>query len=177
MRSIRLADPRHATVWFSIRNAQRLPGVCPGDCAPNQVIADLAGWWPRWGIVFWIYAGGMTRNLDETPLALLTRPGSQPRVIAQTLSDGVTDAVAAGPGGKLAVVASTSQGRDITAGKLVERCDLQSDACAPLAGASVWPGPVSFPCRCGLPTPAVGQPGSGVRSTRPGRRTGSCSPT
>src|SRR5581483_7893131 len=51
---------------------------------------------------------------------------------------------------------------EITAGKLVERCDPRSDACVPFPGASVWPGPVSFPCRCGLPTPAVGRPGSGV---------------
>ena len=161
VRSVRLADPRHATVWFSIRNPQRLPGICTG-CVPDDVIAHLAGWWPRWGIVFWIYSSGATHNNDETPLALLETPGARPQVIAQTLSDGVTDAVAAGAGGQLAVVASTGQGRFIAAGKVVERCQPSSRACTPIPGASVWSGKVTFPCRCGLEAPARGDDGSGV---------------
>jgi hypothetical protein len=154
------------TTWFSIAANKGLPGICSG-CGNEEVIAHLAGWWPRWGIAFWSYCCGATRNLDNTPLELLTGPGAQPRLIAQTLSDGVTDAVAAGPGGSLAVVATTTEGRDIGQGKVVETCDTHTHACTPLSGGSIWTGPGRGQCAyfsgapCSAP-PRFGTPGSGV---------------
>ena len=71
------------TTWFSIGADQHLPG---GSC--DNVIAALADWWPHWGIAFWAIACGASRNLDNTPLDVLTAPGAQPRQIAQTLSHG-----------------------------------------------------------------------------------------
>jgi hypothetical protein len=144
------------TTWFSIAANKGLPGICSG-CGNEEVIAHLAGWWPRWGIAFWSYCCGATRNLDNTPLELLTGPGAQPRLIAQTLSDGVTDAVAAGPGGSLAVVATTTEGRDIGQGKVVETCDTHTHACTPLSGGSIWTGPGRGQCAyfSGAPCSAV----------------------
>ena len=72
-------------------------------------------------------------------LELLTAPRATPRVIAQTLSDGVTDAVATA-----AVVrwrsspALAASGRAYTQGKTVETCDAHTRACTPLPGAAVW---------------------------------------
>jgi hypothetical protein len=153
--------------WFSIAANKGLPGLCSGGCGNMDVLADLTGWWPRWGIAFWAYCCGATRNLDDTPLEVLTAPTAQPRLIAQTLSDGVTDAVAAGPGGSLAVVATSTEGRDIGQGKVVENCDSHTHVCSPVPAGSIWTGPGRGRCTyfsgapCSAP-PRVGTPGSGV---------------
>jgi hypothetical protein len=153
------------TTWFSIRNSQRLPGACPSACAGNGTVADLAGWWPRWGIGFWVYDDGMSHNNDNTPLELLAAAGAAPRLIGSTLSDGTTDAIAAGAGGALAIVASTG-GRELGAGKRVERCNQATRSCAPVAGASAWSGvnlQTVCPIACRLfHDPPSGTPGSGV---------------
>jgi len=158
------------TTWFQIRNDRTLSGArCPA-CSGGQVIADLIGWWPRWGIAFWVFSGGMIHNNDDTPVALLAHPGAAPRVLAQTLSSRATDAIAAGANGALALVASTG-GREIGIGKTVERCDAAAFSCTPLPDATVWVGPNGQ--RCVIPTrPAqhclgftiapAGRPGSGV---------------
>ena len=152
------------TTWFSIATRHALPGA---DCGTpsrscNQVIADLAGWWRGWGIGFWVYADGMSRDNDGASLAVLSAPGAQPRPVATTLSDGVTDAVAAGPGGSLAVVASTTGGRDLGQGKVVESCDTHTHACAPLPGGSTWTGPDRDRCTypAGAPCSAPPTPGT-----------------
>jgi WD40 repeat protein len=151
------------TVWFSIRNSQRLTGAlsCGPHCSANQTIAELAGWWPKWGIAFWVFTSGMTHNSDSTPLAVITKPDAQPRAIAQTLSDGTTDAVDAGPGGELALVASSqSAGREYAIGKTVERCSPDAFRCTALPGASTWTGrPLA--CKPCFGAPATG-PGSAV---------------
>jgi len=149
------------TVWFSIRSQQRLTGglACGPHCGANQAIAELAGWWPKWGITFWVFTGGMTHNSDSTPLAAISRPGAPPRLIAQTLSDGTTDAAAAGPRGELAVVASgTSAGREYALGKTVERCSAATFGCTALPGASSWAG---RPLKC---KPCFGAPATGSGS-------------
>lgn len=158
-----VAAGARATVWFSIRNAQRLPRplACGPGCVPVDAIASLAGWWRKWGIGFWVFTSGMTHDPDATPLAAIARPGGSPRLVADTLSDGTTDATAAGPSGELALVVSTVMaGREYAAGKTVERCSLGSSRCTPLPGASTWAGP-PLACKPCFGAPARG-PGSAV---------------
>jgi hypothetical protein len=162
IQEIPLARASTSRTWFAIPTSQRLPDICSG-CVPDEVIANLAGWWPHWGIGFWIYASGAIHNPDSTPLALLVHPGARPRVLAQTLSDGITDAITAGPDGNLALVASSANaGRLLAQGKTVERCDPRTRSCTPLPGATVWSGPGIQPCDCGGRAPAPGRPESGV---------------
>jgi|GEM_PF-1110906 len=151
------AAPR---TWFSIKESQGLPGICTG-CGQNGDIAHLAGWWTGRGIAFWVFSSGADHNADDTPLELVASPGARPRIIAHTLSDGETDAVATAPDGALALVES-SAGRELGQGKQVAVCDRRT-RCAALPGASVWSGPAA-PCSqyvC-MPVPAPGVAGSGV---------------
>ena len=150
-------------VWLSIRNSRRLTGAlgCGSLCGGDYAIVDLAGWWPKWGIAFWIYSSGMTHNSDATPLAVIREPHGRLRVIARTLSDGTTDAVAADDRGELALVASsTSTGRDYAAGKTVQRCSPASFSCTAVPEASTWDG-APLACRPCFGAPATG-PGSAV---------------
>ena len=113
------------------------------------------------GIGFWIFDSGMTHNSDSTPLARISSPHASPRLIAQTLSDGTTDAVSAGPNGQLAVVVSgESAGREYAYGKTVERCSVRTVTCTPLPGASTWTGR-PLKCKPCFDAPAKG-PHSGV---------------
>ncbi|MGH8995352.1 MAG: TolB family protein [Acidimicrobiales bacterium] len=147
------------TTWLSLSRATSLPGT--GD----EAIPDLAGWWDGWGIGFWVYSNGESHNNDSTPLEVLSSPGARPRLIGQTLSDGMTDAIAAGRGGALAIVSGGSGGRVYGQGKEVEVCDRTTFQCAPIAGADVWVGtvpplcPAGYPCE---PAPSPGTQGSGV---------------
>jgi dipeptidyl aminopeptidase/acylaminoacyl peptidase len=160
--------PDKPTIWFTAGN-KRVPITGLPGRVPNEVRPDLAGWWPGRGIAFWVIDFGMSRNLDSTPLAAIRSPGARPRVLAQTLSTGVTDAVSSESDGKLALVASTSSsGRAIGSGKAVETCG--AAACSQVPGASRWfgtrlAGPRLPDCNnCGrLPAAtASGAPGSGV---------------
>lgn len=152
------------TTWFSINPGASLPGVCTG-CGGGKTIADLSGWWPRWGIGFWVYSSGATRNLDSTPLEVLSAPGATPHIIAHTLSDGITDALSTRANGSLAVVEVTGNtGRSYGQGKQVEVCQAHTFTCSPIPGDNIWAGPSHEPCptrRC-APTPAAGSPGSAV---------------
>jgi hypothetical protein len=150
-------------VSLSMRNSQRLKGAlsCGSHCGDTDAIAQLAGWWPKRGIGFWVFSSGMTRNSDSTPLVYISGPHTAPRVIAQTLSDRTTDAVDAGPNGQLAVVASgESAGREYGYGKTVERCSRNAVSCMALPGASTWTGQ---PLKCNpcFDAPVTG-PGSAV---------------
>jgi len=164
---------RAPTNWFAIGKDQPFPvHICSGCGHAEAAIADLVGWWPRWGIGFWVYCCGAVRNNDATPIVLVARPGARPYVLTRTLSSGATDAVAAAPNGALAVVATTSNaGRELGAGKTVETCDPATCNCNPVPGATTWIGPDHQ--RCVIPTqsaqhclgytvPPAGQPGSGV---------------
>jgi Tol biopolymer transport system component len=152
--------------WFSIRADRHLADIYGGGC--GDVIAQLAGWWPRWGIAFWAIACGASRNLDNTPLEVLTGPGARPRLIAQTLSKPGIDPVAAGRGGELSVVETTSSaGRVYSQGKKVETCTSSTLTCTALPDDSVWSGKTpKLPClggACGpLRSPEPGTPGSAV---------------
>jgi dipeptidyl aminopeptidase/acylaminoacyl peptidase len=154
------------TTWFTIANRSRLSGACSGSGCATAAIADLAGWWRGWGIAFWAFTGGMSHNNDSTPLYVLSRPGAAPDRIAQTLSDGTTDAVAPGPDDALALVASYADGREYGQGKVIEHCDASTRACSAIPGGSVWRGSFDQPCiaelPCPFPHPAAGAPGSGV---------------
>ncbi len=149
------------TTWFSISNAAVLPGLCTG-CGGQDTIATVTGWWPGWGVGFWAVSSGAVRNLDDTPLELITKPGATPRIIGNTLSDGTTVAYASDAQGELAIVASTG-GREYGSGKTVDVCNRSSLRCAPVPGASVWTGQ-PLPC-AGLEcshVPPAGARGSGV---------------
>jgi hypothetical protein len=61
IRAIPLARPAPARTWLSIPSDRSLPAICSG-CTPDGVIANLAGWWPTWGIAFWIYSSGAVHN-------------------------------------------------------------------------------------------------------------------
>jgi len=155
------------TTWFRIGARQSFPGTCSG-CGRDETIANLVGWWPRWGIAFWVYCCGATRNLDETPLALVARAGARPRVLAQTLSTGTTF-VAAGTDGALAVDASSSDGRVLGQGKAVEHCDTVTLRCTPVPGATTWIGPDHQRC----PAPTARGPSCGLVAIAPDGRAGS----
>jgi hypothetical protein len=147
--------------WFSISNAAVLPGLCT-DCGGKDTIATVTGWWPGWGIGFWAVSSGMTRNLDDTPLELVTSPRATPHIIGDTLSDGTTVAYASDSQGELAIVASTG-GREYGSGKTVDVCNRSSLTCEPIPGASVWTRR-PLPC-AGLEcsrVPKTGLSGSGV---------------
>lgn len=157
-----VVGPARATTWFSIRKDERLPGTCPGLCG-TEVIADPAGWWRGRGIGFWAFSGGMVHNLDATPLEVIGQPGARPRVIGETLSDGITDAVDAAPDGALAIVASTENaGREYADGKAVEVCPSGRIGCKALAEGSVWHGPGVGRCYYCRRQPRPGSRGSGV---------------
>jgi hypothetical protein len=130
---------------------------------PSEVIPDLAGWWPGWGIAFWIDDFGGVRNPDSTPLVAIARPRAQPRRVADTLSTGITDAVAPGAGDQLALVASSrTAGREFGDGKLVQSCRPRT-GCRAIPAATVWSGPNGESCDLCFPLPPrSGEPGSGV---------------
>jgi dipeptidyl aminopeptidase/acylaminoacyl peptidase len=92
------------TTWLRVRPRQRLQGM-------TGVLLEPAGWWHGFGIGFWIYGNGATRNLDATPLDLIAKPGAEPRLLDLTLSDGMTSVIAASTrGARLAIVADISEG-------------------------------------------------------------------
>ncbi len=157
------SDGGAPTTWFAINGTHALPGVCT-SCGGGGTIADLAGWWPSWGIGFWVYSSGAVHNNDSTPIELVHTPGTTPHIIGWTLSDRTTDAIAAGPRGSLAIVASArNAGRSYGIGKAVATCNLARQLCTPIPDSSVWHG--NDPLRCSkpcLPTPPPGKPGSAV---------------
>ena len=162
------------TTWFRIRNDQPFPAhICSRCGHGTETIADVIGWWPRWGIAFWVYCCGAVHDNDGSQVAILSRPGGRPRFLARTLSSRATDAITAGAGGSLALVADAlnNGGREIGSGKTVETCNSTSYLCTPLPGARTWVG--TDHQRCAVPTqtakqclgsavPPAGRPGSGV---------------
>jgi hypothetical protein len=150
------------TTWFAINGKAALPEVCT-SCGGGGTISDLAGWWPKWGIGFWVFSSGMVHNNDSTPIELVHTPGATPHIIGETLSDGTTDAASASSAGALAIVASADNaGRVYGQGKEIETCDLAHETCTPIPDASTWSGK---PLRCSNScesTPSPGKPGSAV---------------
>ena len=151
------------TTWFSINAAANLHGLCSG-CGGGNTIAQLAGWWADWGSGFWAFSSGAVHGLDSSPLELVHSPGAVPHIIGRTLSNGTTDALAASDDGSLAIVASAlDAGRSYGIGKQVEVCQLSSQACTAVPGASTWEG--KYPLLCSQDCtqwPAPGKPGSAV---------------
>ena len=152
------------TTWFSIAGSQGLPNLC-SHCGGKEVIAGLAGWWQGWGIAFWAFCCGMVHNNDGSQLELLHSPRATPHVIANTLSDGITNALASGPGGALALVSNRGD-REIGSGKQVEVCAAGALRCHPLPRASVWSAAdpqTHCPAACRpFPHAPPGKAGSGV---------------
>lgn len=109
--------------WFRIARHQRLNGV-------NGILFQVAGWWPNLGIGLWVFGDGAIRNLDATPLDVVSGAGARPRPLGRTLSDGGTDAFAASPNGQLAIVTDHGGGRAAWQDKQVILCGPTS--CQPL---------------------------------------------
>jgi hypothetical protein len=147
------------TTWLSLPIRQSFHGG-------TGTIFDPAGWWSKWGIGFWVYQGGMTRNNDGSPLYVMASPGSPPKELGTTLSDRTTDEIASSPTGQLAIVSTGS--RDIAlGGTKIETCSLATRSCTPVPGATTWDSRVSFTCPAGPTTScfrpaAPGSIGSGV---------------
>ncbi len=150
------------TTWLVFRARERLPGVCPAAC--QGVTADLAGWWPGWGLAFWALPGALAQTVDATALEVFASPGAKPRLIARTLANGTTDEIATAGDGALAVVAAGGAGRVYTQGKAVETCALATRTCGPLPNDTVWSGAIPrFPCSDPCTDRArSGTPGSAV---------------
>jgi WD40-like Beta Propeller Repeat len=103
------------TTWLAIGDHQRLNGQ-------NGVLFQLAGWWRKVGIGAWVFDDGAIRDLDATPLDVVSSPGARPRLLGETLSDGGTDAIAPSGDGKLAIVTDHGGGRAAWQDKEVDLC-------------------------------------------------------
>ncbi len=154
--------------WFTIRTTHRFPGGCGKyTCIGDEVVADLAGWWPKQGIGFWVFGNGMASHSDGSPLELIRAPGAKPSRLGTTLSDGTDPAVAAAHSGELAIVHATW--RDVASGGTeVQVCGSGAAKCSAVPDASVWTRPASFPCHARhpytycYPPLKAGSPKSGV---------------
>jgi len=104
-----------ARVWLMRLGTHRLNGM-------SSIVLTTAGWWRRAGIGVWVFGDGMVHNNDETPLDAVAAPGTAPRVLGQTLSDGTTDAVAGNASGDLALVADHGGGRAAWQDKSIVVC-------------------------------------------------------
>lgn len=123
------------TTWFAIDAHQRLDGM-------NDILLGVAGWWPHLGIGVWAFGDGAIRNLDSTPLDLIARPGVTPRLLGRTLSDGVTDAVAASSQGEVAIVTDHGGGRAAWQDKRIDLCAATSCQALERAPETVTVDPV-----------------------------------
>lgn len=116
-------DGGRPTTWLRTGPQERLAGM-------TDVLLEPVGWWRGFGIGFWVFGDGATRNLDQTPLDAVARPGAAPQRLAETLSDGPTE-VAAAQRSRLALVADVSGGRG---GGRVYWDEKQVQVCRPGAG-------------------------------------------
>ena len=150
--------------WFAIRTTHHFPGACRSSCISDEVVADLAGWWPQARIGFWVFSSGMTANEDGSPLEVVSAPGAKPTKLGTTLSDGTDTAVAASATGALAIVHAAW--RDIGSGGTECRpCAPGATRCAPVPGASIWNAAPSFSCHP-RSTPIATRPRSWARQQR-----------
>jgi dipeptidyl aminopeptidase/acylaminoacyl peptidase len=97
------------TIWARLHPHDHLNGM-------TQPLLSPAGWWQGLGIGVWVYGDGMTRNLDATPLNVISRPRAKPRFLAETLSVQTTRVIASA-GSAVAVVADVSHG--VNGGRVV----------------------------------------------------------
>jgi dipeptidyl aminopeptidase/acylaminoacyl peptidase len=127
-----------STTWLAPSPAS------PLDAGADTVI-DPAGWWPGWGIGFWVFSAASAHELDATPLDVIASPATPARPLSQTLSEGTTRAFAADPGGGALAVVEATVGTDAARvdwqGKQVQVCTSPSQACAAIDAA---PGTVTL---------------------------------
>jgi dipeptidyl aminopeptidase/acylaminoacyl peptidase len=115
-------DGSPSRVWLSRRGPERLNGM-------DSIVVTTVGWWRHVGVGIWVFGDGAVRNLDATPLDAVAAPGAQPRLLGQTLSDAITDAVAANANGDLAIVTDHGGGRAAWQGKVLAVCETGSHVC------------------------------------------------
>jgi hypothetical protein len=95
-----------------------------------DVVRQVVGWWRR-GIGFWRFGNGAVHDNDATRLEVVASPRARPRLLAWTLSDGVTRTVSAS-GDRLAIVTDSKRaGRVYWQDKRVVVCG-GGPACAPV---------------------------------------------
>jgi WD40 repeat protein len=98
--------------------------------SPPDVVRQVVGWWRR-GIGFWRFGNGAVHDNDATRLEVVASPRARPRLLAWTLSDGVTRTVSAS-GDRLAIVTDSKRaGRVYWQDKRVVVCG-GGPACAPV---------------------------------------------
>jgi dipeptidyl aminopeptidase/acylaminoacyl peptidase len=116
------------TIWARLHPHDQLNGM-------TQPLLSPAGWWRGLGIGVWVYGEGMTRNLDATPLDVISRPGAKPHFLANTLSVQTTRVIA-GAVSAVAVVADVSQGvnggRVVWDAKQLQICTTAPTPCKPI---------------------------------------------
>lgn len=103
------------TVWLSFWQNDRLNGM-------SEIVLGPAGWCKGFGLGFWVFGNGAVHSNDAAPLDVMAGPGKAPRFLAQTISDGTTDAFAASSAGALAVAADRGGGRIYWLQRQVEIC-------------------------------------------------------
>ena len=89
-------------VWVRLQPHDHVNGM-------TGPLLDLAGWWRGFGIGAWVDGDGQTRNLDETPLDVISHPGAKARFLLDTLSVQTTR-VLDGGNNAVAFVADISHG-------------------------------------------------------------------
>jgi hypothetical protein len=96
------------------------------------------GWWPRWGIGFWLDSASgndpSVRDSGGLELLHLGGPGQAPALLGDTLSDGAVSPIVASSTGELAITDEPGRqgARPLWQGQEVERCSPASHACVPL---------------------------------------------
>jgi dipeptidyl aminopeptidase/acylaminoacyl peptidase len=116
------------TIWATLHPHDHVNGM-------TGPLLDPAGWWRGLGIGVWVNGDGATRNLDETPLDVISRPGAKPRFLADTLSVQTTRVIASSSGA-VALVADVSHGvnggRVVWDAKQLQICTPAPRPCTPI---------------------------------------------
>jgi hypothetical protein len=116
------------TLWLALDSAAKV-----GRWNANLILP--AGWWPGWGIGFWLdtASGNDPSVRDGGGLALwhVSAPGQSPQRIATTLSNGVLPPILASHTGALAIDNEPGNmgARPFWEGEQVERCSPASGRC------------------------------------------------
>jgi WD40-like Beta Propeller Repeat len=96
------------------------------------------GWWPRWGIGFWLdNASGndpSVRDSGGLELLHLDGPGQAPAPLGDTLSDGAVSPIVASSRGELAITNEPGGegARPLWQNQEVERCSPAAQSCVPV---------------------------------------------
>jgi hypothetical protein len=137
------SHPTAALVVYAVASGRavtwlRLP-LAPATAAERG--ADLllpAGWWPRWGIGFWLDSADgndpSVRDGGGLELFHTDAPGQVPARLGDTLSDGTVSPIGASSTGELAITDEPQNrgAEPLWQNQEVERCSPADQACKPV---------------------------------------------